>query len=71
MIYKEKNIKLMKHLLEYESYENQVNEGAIPVYNEDEFIKNAVKRSAHNNKRFTWKVLKSKRSSTAKPYITI
>ena len=30
----------MKHLLEYESYENQVNEGAIPVYNEDEFIKN-------------------------------
>ena len=29
----------MKHLLEYESYENQVNEGAIPVYDEAEFIK--------------------------------
>jgi hypothetical protein len=30
----------MKHLLEYESYENQVNEGAIPVYDEGEFVKN-------------------------------
>lgn len=30
----------MKHLLEYESYESPVNEGAIPVYNEDEFVKN-------------------------------
>ena len=30
----------MKHLLEYESYENQVNEGAIPVYDEAEFVKN-------------------------------
>ena len=29
----------MKHLLEYESYENQVNEGAIPVYDEAEFVK--------------------------------
>jgi hypothetical protein len=30
----------MKHLLEYESYENPVNEGAIPVYDEAEFVKN-------------------------------
>jgi hypothetical protein len=32
----------MKHLLEYESYENQpkLEEGAIPVYNETQFIKN-------------------------------
>jgi hypothetical protein len=30
----------MKHLLEYESYENPVNEGAIPVYDEGEFVKN-------------------------------
>ena len=29
----------MKHLLEYESYENQINEGAISVYDEDEFAK--------------------------------
>ena len=29
----------MKHLLEYESYENPVNEGAIPVYDEDKFVK--------------------------------
>jgi hypothetical protein len=29
----------MKHLLEYESYE-PVNEGAIPVYDEDKFVKN-------------------------------
>ena len=29
----------MKHLLEYESYEDQVNEGAIPVYDEDKFFK--------------------------------
>lgn len=29
----------MKHLLEYESYENPVNEGAIPVYDEAEFVK--------------------------------
>lgn len=29
----------MKHLLEYESYENQVNEGAIPVYDEIKFFK--------------------------------
>ncbi len=30
----------MKHLLEYESYENPITEGAIPVYDEDEFVKN-------------------------------
>jgi hypothetical protein len=28
----------MKHLLEYESYD-QINEGAIPVYDEDKFVK--------------------------------
>ena len=30
----------MKHLLEYESYEDQINEGAVPVYDEDKFFKN-------------------------------
>ena len=31
----------MKHLLEYESYEDQIIEGAVPVYDEDIFFKNA------------------------------
>ena len=35
----------MKHLLEYESYENPVNEGAIPVYDEAEFVKNTKSKT--------------------------